>query len=363
MGPYIALISIPAIIDVLNRRFTFTVTIGEKKREARYFNGIVAFFVVLFIMLTLRDVVCGRDLQTYNRVFNGFRSMDLHELMNSGLMEPGYRLLNWIVGQFTSNFQWLLATVALLSLVPWAIFYNKESDMPYLTVILFCTVTPFAMFFSGIREGMTLGFTIPALLFTRKKKLLPFLITVLIAGFFHRSAYVLILLYPAYHMKFKQYWLLAFVPLLLLVLTFRHQFIEVVFLVLPSTYRERYAALTESSSYSLLALFFAFLIYAWIIPDPEKADNDILGMRNIMVITTAIQCFAPVHAIAERYGYYFTMLIPIMIPKVIKNAAPRFRKVANTSAWVMSIFFTSLFFWYLYVRRPLECYPYVPFWR
>lgn len=360
---YVVLISFPAVTYICNHRYAFTVSINETKHRIRSINCITVFFVILFLMLALRSISCGRDLRGYYNYFVRWRNLKFSVLMNEQeIVESGYKLLNWVIGRLTSNFQWLLAVIAFICIYPLMWFYSRESNMPYLTIILFCTVAPFSLYFSGIRQAIALSFTVPTLIFAKKRKLIPYIICVLFATTFHLSAYILFVIYPVYNLKINNKWLLIFVPVFILLYIFRRQIFEVAFSFLPDIYQLRYEQTTNTGAYGMLSLLVLFSIYVWVVPG-KAVSADINGLRNLLMVATAIQCFALIHVIAMRYNYYFLLTLPILIPKVIEVATPKFKKIANVSIWVMSIFFTFYFFYVLVAENDLDIYPYLFFWQ
>lgn len=93
--------------------------------------------------------------------------------------------------------------------------------------------------------------------------------------------------------------------------------------------------------------------------------HEILGLRNILVLMTLIQGFAPIHTLAMRMNYYLIMLFPIIIPKLINRPKDGFENIAQYTKWSLSVF---LFLFYLFIacnvnRDGVHIYPYQFLWE
>ena len=116
-------------------------------------------------------------------------------------------------------------------------------------------------------------------------------------------------------------------------------------------------------AYAIVALLFMFIIYASLIMDNEKIDEDVQGLRNLLFLSTALQCFAPVNTIAMRMNYYSLILVPIMISKVPTRAKTQYRQAAYASYIIMCVFFVIYYFYSATTGSDImQIYPYVPFW-
>jgi hypothetical protein len=103
-----------------------------------------------------------------------------------------------------ADFRVLLIAVSLISLIPiWVLYQEEVRNDGFLAIVMFLNIGLFSIYFSALRQVIAVGFGVIAYKFTKEKKLLLFLLMVLVATLFHKSAFILVLMYPLYHAKLK----------------------------------------------------------------------------------------------------------------------------------------------------------------
>ena len=106
--------------------------------------------------------------------------------------EPGYRLLEKMVAFFSSNYQMIFLVTSVLIIGLFCINYAKYSSNVYLSVILFVLLSEYYCSMNFIRQTIAGVIALFAIPFLKKKKFLPYLLIVLVASTFHKSALILI---------------------------------------------------------------------------------------------------------------------------------------------------------------------------
>lgn len=359
MLPYYCLFALPVLIALVeNDR---KIRIGFEKKAWDHNHSLVAFFLGLFCLLALRDLSCGADLVNYQWYYETIAAFTWQEVLNYGELERGYVILNKVVSLLSDDFRAWLVVCACLSVAPVLWFYRKEAEGPVLTMVLFASVVPVSMYFSGLRQAMAMAFAFPAWGCARKRKKFYFFLVVWCASLFHRSAWVLVVMYPIYHVKITPNWLYILVPGLLLLFACKAP----VFTALAQwLWKGEGAEVTQTGATAVLILLILFGVYAFFIPDERKMDEEMTGYRNILLLTIGIQCFAPINMIAMRMNYYFLPFLPILIPKIANRRKRNYQRLANISIVVMTVFFGVYFFWKAYTDADmLQVFPYLPFWK
>ena len=225
------------------------------------------------------------------------------------------------------------------------------------------TVAPYNMFFSALRQSLAVSIVPLSYYCTKNKKLLFFILTVLLASRFHQSAVILILMYPVYWAKFTRRWLWFVIPAIAVILVFNSRIYSILVPFMGERYFERYGTVSSTGAYAIVALLFLFSIYASIIPENEMIDDDVLGLRNLLFLSTCLQCFAPVNTIAMRMNYFYLIFVPITISKIPTRSKEQYQNVAYLSYIIMCMFFVVYYFYNATTGADiLEIYPYVPFW-
>ena len=234
---------------------------------------------------------------------------------------------------------------------------------PSLTVMLFCMMSTFVMMFSGIRQMLAISLGFVAYEYVRQKRILPFLLTVLLAMSMHTSAFLLLFMYPLFHARITKNWLVAVVPAMALLFVFNESvFSSLGFII--ERYTKYDAEIASTGAYTMIILFILFTVFAFIIPDEKKLDRETIGLRNFLLMALALQMFAPLHTLAMRMNYYYIIFIPLLMPKIIEARSHRWKNVAIWGKNVMTAFFFVYFFMTLDGGlATLNVYPYHFFWE
>ncbi|MBO5439475.1 MAG: EpsG family protein [Clostridia bacterium] len=356
MIPYYIMVGVPIVFYLLyggtNQYFN-----NEKKQRMTIF----IFFAILLTLLICRDKTIGVDLSSYLPRFNFVKNLSFANIFKEFEGEHGYWLLNKVISIFTTDDQWFIAIMAAISLLPIARLYIKESENALLSISIFLILPNFSMMFSGLRQAIAIAIVAMSFKFVKEKKLILFMLVILLAMTFHTSAFIAFLLYPIYHMNITKAKLFVFVPAILLVLIFNKPIFEFLLQFLGD-YGEKYPY-EETGAYTMIILFALFLIFAFFVPKEENMDKNTIGLRNISVIVLMLQIFALSNFVAMRMNYYFIIFLPLLIPKVINRSHERNKQVYQFMGLVMAVFF---FVYYIFDANSgsdvLEIYPYKAFW-
>lgn len=307
---------------------------------------ITTFFVVYLFLLCFRATTVGIDTFNYvNRYFHPFHSMSWGEVFRFSPDEPGFSIFVKLITVVTTTEQIFMSLSALVAVVPVMILYRRESKEAAVCCSFFMISLLFEIFFSGMRQGIAVGLTVPAYYFAKNKKIIPFLLIVALAATFHISAVMILFIYPVYRAKITGKWLWIVVPSMGLVFYYNRQIFTVLFELVGGKYFEKYSTLYGSTNqYGLLILFVLISAYSIFMMDPEIADEDDIGLRNILLLATVIQFFAPLHNIVSRMNYYYILFIPIAITRANKKCKFRYRQITKVASCVMTVYFLFYFF-------------------
>lgn len=356
MGVFFVLLLFPIMIQ------HFTIGNNKVSFEKKNRNALLFFFCFFTILVMFRHAKIGNDTRNYIYYFNMFAKMDWENIGKESI-ELGFAYFNKFVSLFSKEPQFFFSVTAIVSCCMIYPTYKRLCVDPSLTIVLFCTMSTFVMMFSGIRQMIAVAIGFIAYEATRKKNLISFILAVFLAITFHTSAFMLIFMYPIYHAKITKKWLCMIVPLLAVIFVFNKQ----VFLVLGSIL-ERYtkysADIKQTGAYTMLVLFGIFVVFSFLIPEEAVLDEELIGMRNFMLFSFALQMFAPLHAIAMRMNYYYIIFIPLLLPKIIQYRNNRWSQVAVIGRHVMLIFFLVYFFYSASTKtNNLNVFPYYFFWE
>ena len=339
----------------------FTIRKNQIDYEKKNQRALLVFFVLLAMITMLRHDSVGTDTETYMYFFRKLSAMSWREVGQYDL-EIGYSYFNKAVSIFTKDPQAFLAIIAMITIGMIYHTYKRLCGDPSLTIVLFCTMSTFVMMFSGIRQMLAIGIGFIAYEFTRNKKLVPFILTVILAMCIHTSAFMLAFMYPLYRAKVTRKWLYVVIPVLLVIFAFNQPIFTVLSAIIEA-YTEYEGGISSTGAYTMLILFVLLAVFAFVIPDERYIDEETIGLRNFMLLALALQMFSPLHTLAMRMNYYYIIFIPLLIPKIISCRSQTMDQIAVVGRHVMVVFFLVYFFMNAYTGDNLDVFPYRFFWE
>lgn len=355
MAPFFVLLSVP----IFASPFMKNIRINRYRMERL---SLFFFFAVLTLLVMLRHPTVGNDTEGYIYFYRNTAGVPWH-LMQWGSLEVGFQLYMKLVSMVSSDPQFFLAVSGLIVSALIYPTYRRLCVDPSLTVVLFCTLSTFVMMFSGIRQMMAVGIGCLAYEFTRRHKLVFFILAAILAMLFHTSAFILFFMYPLYHVRITKKLLIAVVPILVVIFIFNRPIFSVIGPLLGEMTRFDVVA-TSTGAYSMIILFLLFAVFCFLIPDDNLLDDEMIGLRNLLLLSLIIQFFAPLNFLVMRLNYYFIILIPLTLPKMIQYRSVRWNQVAIVGRYVMLIFFLLYFFYNAYTSPiNLHVFPYYFFWE
>ncbi len=319
----------------------------------------VLFFILFLLILALRDVSIGRDMPRYKVLFNGYARMTWQKALSLDI-EPLHIILSKGIAVFTDNFQVFIIVTAIMTVLPMLYTYSRASEDPPLSISLFLIIPTFVMSFSGVRQAIAISLGILAYEATRRKKLVLYILFVLLAFGFHRSAFVLVFMYPLYHSRITRKWLYGVVPAMGIIYIFN----KPIFGVLNNLISEVYEGeVKETGAFMMLLLFIIFAIYSFVVVNDDDLDSETIGLRNLLLMAIVFQMFVPLHSLAMRMNYYYIIFIPLLLPRIIKSCSPQWKKIVLVSRYVMILYFLFYFFDHAPSGNILDTFPYKFFWE
>ena len=165
----------------------------ENAKKKRY------LFLALFplaAMTMFHSESIGNDTRAYTDLFEAVKGMTLKMALSNGRFEKGYMLFTYVLTRLFSSRQCVLiaeGAIVYLSLARWL---NKWCKAPGLFVCLIVEMLEIDGWMSAARQSLAVAvlfFAYDALI---EKKLLRFVVLVILAAQFHAVAYVFLLTWP-----------------------------------------------------------------------------------------------------------------------------------------------------------------------
>jgi hypothetical protein len=278
-------------------------------------------FGYMWFIATFREGI-GYDYQSYIDIFEqaraGGQSLGaiFGNLINGGI-EPGFYLLNRFLSLFVTSSVVMYGVYSFLMLAPVAYFIFRYCKDVWLSTWIYVTVTFFYTIMNFVRQGMAVSIILLGYKFLREKKTIPFLLLVLLAAMFHKTALIMIPVYFLCHLKLN--WKLGlFYAGITLVLYMTSGFIiDFVTDYIFSYYKD---SLWVNEGFSITFLFVPVVIFgaclalkfSW-----EKRDADANMLLNLLLFSLLIWVFITRHFIIERFSMYMYIYAIAAVPAAL----------------------------------------------
>lgn len=164
--------------------------------------------IALFSLLSAFRYNVGVDYMSYRSAYIEYIELGI----KSRDIEPLYLLLTQILAYIRANYVILFGILSFIEIFfLYYTFRHEKYIYPFMGLVLMCF--DFFFFMNGIRQSISCCILIYAIQLIRNRKLLKYLITILIAAGFHKSALAFIPLYFLMYYNFdifKNKWVVIF---------------------------------------------------------------------------------------------------------------------------------------------------------
>ena len=231
------------------------------------------------------------DIAEYMRQYAIIPTLTFGQMLTHKF-EIGYVLLCRLLEMTFESDRVLLLAMGVLILLPFGRFYDRESSQPMVALMAFVALGMYMhaiIFWRQLAAMAILTFSIP---YIRQRKLLPFLLILLAAMSFHKTAVVFLWIYLIYNIPIGKWLLIGCAGLAAVLGFFGNAIIDLgIALLYP-----KYALFPRLSigGYTLLALLWVVtLLSYWVFR--QRMDDPRVRIPFLMILTAAtIQpvCFA-----------------------------------------------------------------------
>lgn len=325
-------------------------------------NWICFFFVAAILMF--RAPTMGSDLNGdigYLNYFDEACVTDLETLLiNTDYLfrgyENGFRIYVKAIATIWGNRQFFLAVTAFLSLFPIAYLFSKKSCNPVLSWVIYLSLMPFLLLFSGLRQGLSIGLGAYLYILAEEKKPVPFLILCLLAASLHVSAVLLLLIYPLVNIEVNIPVRVAAAALLIPLFFLRSTIVGLILKIFP---RYAYMFLEDGGgAYRYFVILMAIYFICMFFNDKSRKQNSYM---NLFFAACAFQLLGFFSPNASRAGYYFVISLCILLPDVIEGM--KNRKLAILLEAGSAVCFSLFGLYSIYITDWAMANPYIWFWQ
>jgi hypothetical protein len=339
--------------------------INNDRNRKRYIKYIC---FILILQSGLRNVAVGDDTYAYFRGFEKIKNTSWSEIYNNVInyyqlsigKDPGYEAFVKCIQIINEEYQVFLFIVALMFFGALGNFIYKNTTRLNDVIIAFVIYSVlFYSFYSvtGIRQTIATAASLYAFEFVKRKKMLHFLIIILLASTMHKSVLVFI---PFYFLaQIKNVNLIYKGVLLLIPFLFVFRNVLGQYLIVLGDY-DQYEIVASSEPYTLTLMYLLIAVVAFLRKKIIFENNS--NAHYYYVAFSLVLFFLPLAWInqnAIRIGMYFSIFILLFIPEIIYSF-----QVVSTKVRKEIIKFVIVLLIVLYVKSNWgNSQPYGFFWE
>ncbi len=345
-------------------------------RDKNYQKTLIVILSVtaMFLVCALKKDTVGRDISGYEIIYNN-TALYSWSNFNYYYFEVGYLLLMKIfVLLFHSSFQLFMGFIYAFIFISLGFFIRHFSKNVTMSLLIYTCYIFFTFNLTGVRYSIALAFCMWAYILVdkhrRKITIIPFIILVLIAFLFHRSALLFFIVYIIYRFKWTPVRNLLYYLMLLVLALFR----PVIMNYINNNIKDFGTFSLNFGGNIIFVIGICFIMFFLILPQKKYGFNDSQSLKLGLLdeqryrVYLKVLCFTSLILILagtgtndlSRVAMYFLIVIILAIPEVISKFELQSRIIAN-----ISILMFFLAFYYITVLLPnaYDIIPYQFFWQ
>ena len=314
MGYYIVLI-ISCILPPLFIDAAYSGNNFQKRKITVFFS-----FIVLWLFYIFEDGSTMADTKEYISDFYAFSRSSLQNAIDDSQEEMGFVLLNKFLSVFSDNEFILLFTCG--TIIVWSFAYSvyKYSTIIWFSAFLFLNI-PYLQSLYVLRQYLAISICLLSISFVLNRKLLPFLVLIILAFSFHKTAIIFLPVYFLYKININIKFFIVSIIIGYIYYSYGFSLIE----SFLSFSELDYGAYMDSFSNATATFIDAFLLVLFFVAFDFK---QLMGPSKLFFIMFIIGSIIDIGSLnapgGSRLSMYYNIstifLIPIAISKLDKNS-------------------------------------------
>lgn len=326
------LLSIPSIYFVIN--------LSRYNDENRKRIALFLYSIVLFFFYFLKDLSVGADYIAYVNFFLYELPEDFSFLIDPDYygFEKGFTLLNLLISLFNRDIIFFNFIFAILLTVLPIYFVYKYSSYFWISIFLFFSLGIYTNSFSLIRQTLAVYICWLSIPYIVERKILKFMLIVLLAFSIHKTALIFIPLYFVYRYKLDFKYVITMFAFTAVIFVLISPLMQMLTFYLQLN---DYTDLDVSGGFTFLLFLVLIFIISYIFIDTNNNDYIKLFM-HMLFLGLLMQILATRFNIITRLIDYYKISLLIVIPHIINNFA--WGKYRALIIFISIILFTAFFY-------------------
>lgn len=330
-------------------------------------NNKKVYSIIMMILFTLiaglRHYTIGNDTANYVDFYSKIHWYEM-EIFDISRFEKGYIALNLLIAKTNLSYTFFLLVCAAITNFFVCRFIRENSKNMCISFLLFVLCLFFFQEMNIIRQFLAMAIFLFSLKYIKERKLIKYIICILLAGMMHNSAFMMIPLYFLYGFKLNIKNISIIVFITLITYMFFHKILVNVTMIL-GLYQGYVESMYGSDKLGNVISFLMYLcIFIFLYIVSKNKDKTLFDEFMLLcVFILAILNFLAIKiSVFTRVAMYLSVLITIAIPNFIEN----YIKTSDKKVMYFCILICfSIYCFVILYFRPNWNYvvPYEFFWR
>lgn len=329
--------------------FKSTAELNNYKKPPNYLYIIPSFMLLFFISAFRGDFTI--DYKNYAELYHLYNNYCFWDVFQAGFnQEVGYLFLNQFIGLFTNNVIYLFAFISFITLFGFYYHFNKYSSNLWLSVLMFVTAGSYYASFNISRLIFAVAIIFIGSKFLYERKFFKFVLIVVLAALFHKSALVMIPFYFILNFRINfRNWVFIAIGSSIVMVFFDDILSFLQGLGIYDNYTE-YAYGMWGQSLENLVLPLAFLIFCLLNLKKLDPKNNVHRIWfNSVVFYAFFNILALQIEMVERFGRYFAPYALLLIPYIFSKMKNKHLRVI----YMMGLIFILILYNYIVFKDSL----------
>lgn len=302
---------------------------------------LLSVIVILTLFLGFRGPTVGLDMGNYHKFFIQAKESTFSFLCSHYDFELGFKILTKLMTFIFFDFRFYILIISIISMIGIYNFIKNYSKNYFASIYLFITFNYFIYYTCTLRQCLAISILLLSFAFLKEQKLFKYVITVLIASLFHKTALVFLLLPLFKFVRITPKRVIYYISFCIILFAVKNPIIK----FLTATIYDQYLNYrnTSGSGYAMIILITVLIIGICVIDKPidmNKSENKYLV--GMLLLALPFQVLSTTQGLIARIVLYFNYSLIALIP----NKLEIFNIKYINKLYIL--FYISLFAFYIY---------------
>jgi len=285
---------------------------NDKQRKWLFILGALG----LWLFVGLRSNYTGVDTIGYVESFQKIVNIKWEGIKDAYNRDHGFHYFVKFIRSMTDSVVVFKLVTAFLSLVGVFDLCYHNTKRPVLALYFYVTIGNLFFVMTGMRQAIAMSFCMLAVRYIQKRKIIPFVLLVLIAVQFHHSAYIFLVMY---FLGTRRVDALNMLVTIFITIAAYFSYEKLLGVVTEVLNYEAYGVLNANNGGIFFVILVIVLVLALITKSNWMKDVKERVVMNTGVLCVVIWVFRLISRTAERPSMYFLNAIPVVLSESIDS--------------------------------------------